>query len=111
MSNWKGGLTMARVIIDVDGQVLPCCFIANSLYRRTHDSDIGFDPNNEIMQAYVKNLKDFNIFNHSLEVILSNEWFTKILPESWEDMDTAMPVCRNFCSIDGGKGIKCSWLN
>ena len=36
----------------------------------------------------IKRKAELNIFTNDLEDILNDEWFTKILPESWESEDT-----------------------
>ena len=47
-------------------------------------NNISFDSN----RGYFKPLED----------ILNDEWFTKILPESWESEDTISIPCKNICT-------------
>ena len=39
-----------------------------------------------------------NIFKNDLEDILNNEWFTKILPKSWESKETIAGPCYRICT-------------
>jgi len=51
-----------------------------------------------LFNEYEKRKDKLNIFTNDLEDILSNEWFTKILPESWEHEDTISTPCKQICT-------------
>lgn len=110
-----------RILVNPDGQVLPCCFFANVMYMYDRlGSEKEWEPKKEygisdqlmdtprvayetskenILMEYHKNKEKYNIFNNSLEEILNGEWFTKTLPESWEDDSKLTRQCRTFCQI------------
>ena len=60
------------------------------------------------LHEYMETKEDHNVFNHTLEEILNNEWFTKTLPESWNDEDKCHRLCKKFCSVksDHRVGLK-----
>lgn len=73
-----------RVVVNPDGQVMPCCYLANRFYR----------------EEYPYNKEEHNIFNKPLEEILGeSEWFNKELPESWDN--EPFKQCIKFCSSKG----------
>jgi hypothetical protein len=41
-----------------------------------------------------------NLKNNTLKTILNNEWFTKILPDSWKNPDTAPIACQRNCKVE-----------
>ena len=97
-----------RILINPDGQVLPCCYLANLIYERDMQNTdkykiVGWDWDHYVKEkapvwgAYYKNKKQYNVNHTPLEEILNNEWFTKTLPESWDSEDTALPECKRFC--------------
>jgi len=89
-------LKMRMVLVNPDGQVLPCCYIANNYYQ------FGAQVfNGQTMLDYKKEEKDNNIFHKPLEDILAeSNWFNDTLPESW---DSKEPVrqCVRYCSNKG----------
>lgn len=111
-----------RVIVNPDGQVIPCCYIANVLYmmdkvgtvdelrkdRNEVTDQIGkkdiikrefFEDN--VLAEYYDNRDKFNIFKRPLHEIINDEWFLKTLPESWNDSDEIPMQCWWNCSEDG----------
>ena len=82
---------MRKIMIDYNGQVLPCSYFADVLLHNT-------DTVNLINSEYTKNIKDLNINTRSLEAIISGKWFTETLPNSWSDPESAMECCRTHCS-------------
>lgn len=99
-----------RLLVNPDGQVMPCCYLANlyyqcSLFAKQQKEDQLFEGhkaqfNHFLLQAYFKNEEDLNIFNNDVEDILNHEWFTKILPESWEKEETQHIQCSRMCGVD-----------
>lgn len=110
-----------RVLVNPDGQVLPCCFFANVMYmydrlgapkswtpkKEYGISDqimdvprVAWETSQEnILMEYYENREEYNLFNKPLEEIIESEWFTKTLPESWEDSDRLPRQCRTFCQF------------
>lgn len=125
-----------RIIVNPDGQVIPCCYLANTLYLGQNYKlpqkviDDGYyyeDPMNykydeiedqighveriaaslhkkDIMLEYLADKEKYNLMHTPLDEILSSEWFTKTLPESWEDPTKLLWACKNFCSKDPKNG-------
>lgn len=94
-----------RVIINPDGQIVPCCFIANVLYpmnkitsTESIQKDIFPDP---VLEEYYSSKQKYNIHNRPIDQILSDDWFTSTLPESWNDSDRIPLQCWWNCSPDG----------
>ena len=54
--------------------------------------------NEYLYKEYEKRKDKLNIFTNDLEDILDNEWFTKILPESWEDPNKIAAACKKICT-------------
>lgn len=91
-------LELRKVLVNPDGQVLPCCYLANNYYQ--------FGPqvfNGETMLEYKKQEKDNNIFLKPLEQILEeSDWFNDTLPESWLSKNP-VKQCVKYCSSKGEK--------
>ena len=79
-------LNSRRVVVNPDGQVAPCCYLANLFFKK----------------GYPYNKEEHNIFNKPLEEILGeSEWFNKELPESWDN--EPFEQCIDYCSESGTK--------
>lgn len=108
-----------RLLINPDGQVLPCCYFANVIY--TYDKlgvpgKIAEKPNQvtyqmgnklaiseqtkstNILMNYYQNREKYNINENSLEDIITSDWFVKTLPESWDDSDKIASHCVKHCT-------------
>lgn len=80
-----------RVLVNPDGQVLPCCYIANPFYTGGAKA-----LKNETMLNY--NKEEHNIFNKPLEDILAeSDWFNEQLFDNWNS-DNPIKQCVKFCS-------------
>lgn len=127
-----------RVLINPDGQVLPCCFLANVVYmygkmgddgskyvldkdesvekrverRKKFEKKIsgeiesqigdksiinGETGQDNVLMDYYENKEKYNIFENSLEDIINSDWFTKTLPESWDDPNLTIRQCEKYC--------------
>ena len=102
-----------EIIVNPDGQVVPCCYFANPLmfwqwlkpekeknddpkaFSRYMMDTRGSDP---LLRAYVENVKQLNIYDNDIEDILEHDWF-KQLYESWDDPDKTSPICIRNCSV------------
>lgn len=105
-----------RLLINPDGQVLPCCYLANVMYMvpklmENMPVDDNYNIQNgpkwkiseqltvePVLMEYLENKDDYNVFKRPLEDILASEWFQKTLPESWDDSDRLVLQCANKCS-------------
>ena len=110
-----------RVLVNPDGQVLPCCFFANVIYMYdrmgapeewTPKAEYGISDQlmdvprvahetsqEPILMNYYKNREEYNIFENDLEDILNSDWFKKTLPESWEDESKLARQCKIYCQV------------
>jgi hypothetical protein len=109
-----------RIVVNPDGQVWPCCYLANSAYLHTsldrptkyiekntlglEDQLInieeaavntGFQP---LMREYFEKQEEYNILNKPIQIILMSEWFAKTLPESWNNEERVLHQCKVHCS-------------
>ena len=50
-----------------------------------------------ILMDYYDEKEKYNIHNNTLEDIIESDWFTKRLPESWDDEKTAARHCVKYC--------------
>lgn len=98
-----------RALVNPDGQVWPCCYLANIAYAGFKKSELSNEPGNNFdyhvkhksptFNKYFENKDDNNIMKRSLEDIVNGEWFTKTLPESWNNEKEILPQCSSFCKI------------
>ena len=113
-----------QVLINPDGQVIPCCYLAPyypvSMFEPKTPDEWEYDEFNDqlyhrdrawahvnsmyVYQEYQKVADQLNIFTNNLEDILNHDWFTKILPESWTDECKVSTPCRRICG--DGKFVK-----
>lgn len=109
-----------RILVNPDGQVLPCCYLANVMYLYDLKDDpkeyikksdvpasdelvnsdlVAYETGQQpVLREYHNNRKKHNIFETELSEIVESEWFTKTLPESWEDENRLIPQCKKYCS-------------
>ncbi len=91
-----------KILVNPDGQILPCCYLGNPayLYESTKDTDkpggTSFNEN-PVLKKYTDNKKEYNLNHKTLEEILTSDWFNKDLPESWKSYETMPHVCQLFC--------------
>jgi len=89
-----------KVFVNIDGQVLPCCYIGNNYYTRKMDNNrfnkFGKHP---VIKQYYDDQDQHNIFKHTLtEILGTSQWFQHMLPNSWNNPETAVRQCAKFCS-------------
>lgn len=90
-------LKKREVVVNPDGQVLPCCYLANG-YFMSGPPDFN---NHELMLSYQEQSKSNNIFVRPLEEILADsKWFNHELPDSW-NTDNPLRQCSKYCSSSG----------
>ena len=88
-----------EIVVNPDGQVLPCCFHANAHYQNQFDSNYGKEVHEHpiYMEEYDANQKDYNILYTPLSDIINSNWFSKTLPQSMTS-NNAVPQCERQCS-------------
>jgi hypothetical protein len=88
-----------KILVNPDGQVLPCCYLGNTSFLNESDPTSGrmWDQEGFVLNEYKKNKEDFNLNNKTLAEILNSKWFNEDLPKSWERYDTLPMACRTFC--------------
>ena len=88
-----------EVVVNPDGQVLPCCFHANAHYKNKFDPNYGKEVRNHpiYMDEYDANPKDYNVLYTPLRQIIKSEWYQKTLPNSMKS-DNVVPQCARQCS-------------
>lgn len=127
-----------RILVNPNGQVLPCCYFANAVYmydmmKETESTESKYlldqdEPVDErvqrrndfedeitnkiidkkllntksaqenVLMRYFQDKDEYNLHKVSLEDIINSEWFTKTLPESWNDEKTAPRFCKKHCT-------------
>ena len=86
-----------RIVINPDGQVLPCCYLCNTHYNNKEGGP-GYDDKfaeSELMKKYKD--KEFNVFNKNLLDIIAQPWFKKELKDSFTS-GKPLKQCVTFCS-------------
>tara|TARA_Y100000310_G_scaffold179027_1_gene178995 strand:- start:2614 stop:3747 length:1134 start_codon:yes stop_codon:yes gene_type:complete len=86
-----------RIVINPDGQVLPCCYFCNPHFMNKNDPEIRTRfIEHPIMQEYQKYQNELNVFSANLIHIINHKWFQTILPNSW---NTNKPInqCETYC--------------
>ena len=107
-----------RLLINPDGQVLPCCYFANIIYMydKLGATEKIYEKQNQItdqigdkaviqsqtrgedvLMQYYSEKEKYNIFNNTVEDIINSEWFIKTLPESWDHENKAPRQCQKYC--------------
>lgn len=85
---------MEKIIyVDFDMRVWPCCWAGASTYfavENTQTRDLA-----RLYDTYGKDFNDLRI--HSLEEILSSEFYASGLEKSWHDESTRLFVCGRTC--------------
>ena len=116
-----------RILINPDGQVLPCCYLANVMFmvdklgtpeevlskknqitdqigqRNLIQQEFYDEP---VLVDYLKNREKYNVLKTPFEDIINGEWFTKTLPESWDDSDRLVLQCAQACGSVKHRGKK-----
>lgn len=99
-----------RLLVNPDGQAMPCCYLANIYYQSTEYTKVGaYDSLYEghkaqmehpLLKSYWEKRDELNVFNKDVSEIVNHEWFIKTLPESWDSDETVHIQCKRMCSIE-----------
>ena len=89
-----------KIFINIDGQVLPCCYIGNNYYTKKLS---GYSYNqwarHPVIAEYYDKQSDHNVFQRNLiDIVKHSKWFNHSLPNSWQDPHTAVTQCSRYCS-------------
>jgi len=96
-----------RIVISPDGQVMPCCFFENQIYKdmksvEGHPTYLHYDipmAENKMIVDYIEHKDELNIHNRPLKEILEHSWFQRLY-ESWDNKPD--PICIKMCSKEEG---------
>ena len=94
----KWALPRNEVVVNPDGQIMPCCYHANAYYHGNF-ADKGKEVwSHEIYtEEYSQNLEKYNILHTPLSEIIQSEWYQKTLPDSMKG-NNPVPQCARYCS-------------
>ena len=86
-----------RLLVNIDGQVYPCCYLVNEDYTRFTRDGVGNVEEN-LMSEYNEIRDELNIFKTDLDTINNHPWWGK-LEKSWDDPEKALHNCRRWCTV------------
>jgi hypothetical protein len=86
-----------RLLVNPDGQVYPCCYLGNLQYKYGVEENDAARDSQAVMKEYNDNKEKYNIHSTDMRDIISSEWFTKTLPESWNDETRTTRQCKKWC--------------
>lgn len=88
-----------EIVVNPEGQILPCCYHGNGHYTNKFDPKIGREIwEHEIYtEEYNVNPEKYNVLHTPLSEILNSDWFQKTLPKSMKG-DNPVPQCARYCS-------------
>ena len=59
-----------RVLVNIDGQVWPCCYLVNNEYEYdVSNSKSGYKDNQEVLESYSSYKDELNIFKNDMDSI------------------------------------------
>jgi len=115
-------LSKNKGLVNIDGQVYPCCWLANSFTLRSifgnnvkedypdemvyggrnwkKSEETELDKKIHLADEYFKHKDELNLHNNSLEDIFNHDWFIKTLPESWHNEENTHRLCSKYCSVE-----------
>lgn len=91
---WREG---NRLLINVDGQVYPCCYLVNEDYTKFTRDGTG-NREQSLMVEYNEARDDLNVFNSDLDTINNHPWWEK-LEQSWDDPSRTLKQCKKWCTV------------
>jgi MoaA/NifB/PqqE/SkfB family radical SAM enzyme len=101
----RWALPRNEIVINPDGQVLPCCYHANSDFKRKNSpKEVGEGIERYMgpwFKEYIEKSSDYNVFEKPLSTIMNSNWFIKSLPQSIVS-ENPISVCEKNCSSKTG---------
>lgn len=85
-----------KILVNPDGQVLPCCYFANTHFFNSITKIENTLVTHPLIKHYNQYKKSHNVFHNNLLDIIKNDWFKKELPDSWKS-NNPVPQCSKFC--------------
>jgi len=82
-----------EVVVNFDGQVLPCCYHQNPYSRKFRGL---LKDNDELYNKYEKDKLKYNVLHTPLKDIIESKWFSEDLPDSIENKP--LEICTAICS-------------
>ena len=80
-----------KTMINPDGQVWPCCYLASDQYGKPNKVE------HQLLTKYHDNKDRYNLENDSIKNITHKDWFQKDLPKSFED---PIDLCQFNCKVN-----------
>ena len=87
-----------RYMVNPDGQVFQCCFLKKN-FDKPYERDHFRKGSHTWVDEYLDNKEKYNLENHSMKEIVDSELFSKKLPDSWKNPDTAPGPCQRLSLI------------
>ena len=84
-----------RYMVNPDGQVFQCCFLKINF----DDEDYFVKGKHAWVDEYLDNKEKYNLDNRTMKEIIDDDLFSKKLPESWVNVDTAPGPCQRYCKV------------
>lgn len=85
-----------KILVNPDGQVFPCCFFCNTAFKEKFIEKKSSFFNHPLMKKYTEYEKELNVFHNNLNNIIKHEWFSTLLPNSWNTKNPVMQ-CQKHC--------------
>jgi len=105
-----------QYLINPDGQVFPCCYLSNVYYYSHQMKDQNkweelyeghkHEIAHHLLDEYKRLEKENNIMETPIDDIINGEWFSEILPKSWENEETIHIQCKRLCSNSDATAIE-----
>lgn len=96
-----------KILVNIDGQVYPCCYLVNANFTHNFLDDgevsktgVGNIPkdNQEIMNKYNDVRDEMNVFYQPMSDIMKHSWW-KELEDSWKDPNKTLRQCTAWCTV------------
>ena len=84
-----------RYMVNPDGQVFQCCFLKINF----DDEDYFVKGKHAWVDEYLDNKEKYNLKNRTMKEIVDDDLFSKKLPKTWVNIDTAPRPCQKYCKV------------
>jgi len=87
-----------RVLVNIDGQVWPCCYLVNNEYEyAVSNTKSGYKDSQEVLESYRSYKDELNIFKNDMDSINKHQWWEE-LEQSWSDKSKTLKQCAKWCT-------------